>query len=76
MEECPRADYHPVKSRFTVDYDSHYGQKACHVDGCTTLVNDDGSYSYLKHDYKRKVVERVKVVDGIEKEVMYTHNLD
>jgi len=68
--------HHIKETDYSIDYNSHYGQKACYIDGCSVLVNDDGSYSYLKHDYKRKVAERVKVVNGIEKEVIKTYNLE
>jgi len=69
MEECPKCN------NYSVDFDSHYGQKACYTDGCTVLIEDNNSYSYIKQDKNKNIAERIKVVNGIEKEVMYSHKL-
>lgn len=41
MEKCPKC------GKYMVAFDSYRKVKRCHIDGCTTHVYDDGSYSVL-----------------------------
>ncbi|MEK6757860.1 MAG: hypothetical protein AABX88_01910 [Nanoarchaeota archaeon] len=70
MDKCPKC------KEFSVSYDSYRRKNKCIIDGCTAIVIDENTYSYLKHDYERKVAERVKIINGIETEVIKTFNLE
>ncbi len=60
MKKCPKCKH------FSVEYSSHTGTYKCTVDGCTCIVYDASSYSYLKPEPSSNSVSRVKVVQGNE----------
>lgn len=64
MQKCPKCNH------FSVEYNSHAGAYMCTVDGCSCIVYDKKSYSYLKPEPLNKTVSRVKVVEGHEAEVI------
>ncbi len=69
MDRCPKCKRH------TVTYDGYRGVRRCMVDGCTCVVIDHKSYSYLKRDSKQKEIHRVRVVDGVEKGTLKKYQL-
>ncbi len=69
MEKCPRCN------KYSVSYDSSRGENMCLIDGCTTYVIDKDTYSYLKINPVEKTINRIKVVNGIEKEIIKSYKL-
>jgi len=72
MDKCPKCNKH------TVEYDSYRDVNRCLVDGCTAIIinKEENTYSYLKHDYSRGLAERIKVVEGVETEVLKIFKLN
>lgn len=69
MKKCPKCN------KYTVDYDAYRGVNRCMVDGCSCIVIDDDSYSFLKIDSSSKTINRVKVEKGTETAIIKKYNL-
>lgn len=61
MEKCPKC------KRYTISYDSYRKVKRCLADGCSCIIVNKVSYSYLKSDSCSNTINRVKIQDGTEK---------
>lgn len=60
MTKCPRCGH------FTVAYDSYRKITRCYIDGCSCVINKDGSYNYLKIDAKNETTYDINVKGGQE----------
>lgn len=69
MEKCPKC------GRYTIAYDGYRRVHRCMVDGCSCIVLDEESYSCLKQDSATGTVNRVRIVDGVEKDVLKKYQL-
>jgi len=71
MDKCPKC------GMYTIAYDGFRGVTRCLVDGCSCHIINDKSYSILRHDFSRKVVERIVVENGKEtNKVLRTYSLE
>ncbi len=62
--KCPMCDV------YSISYDPYQKVDRCMVDGCTVIIIDENTYSYLRHDPLLDNAERIKVVNDIETEVL------
>jgi hypothetical protein len=69
MKKCPKC------GNFSVDLDSYKGAYVCMIDGCSCVLIDENSYSFLKHDPSTKTVNRVKVEGGHETNIIKKYTL-
>ncbi|MGD0886156.1 MAG: hypothetical protein ABSA46_15025 [Thermodesulfovibrionales bacterium] len=69
MEKCPKCN------RFTLGYDRYRGVLRCMVIGCSCVVIDENSYSYLKPDPSTKTMNRIKVERGNETKVIKKYSM-
>ncbi len=54
MKKCPKCN------NFSVDYDPYRKVEACMMDGCSCIVVNDSTYSYLKRDSSNGKVCRIE----------------
>jgi phage FluMu protein Com len=64
MKKCPKCN------NFSVAFDAYRMVDRCMLDGCSCIVIDTSTYSYLKADPPSKSINRVKVENGAETAVM------
>ncbi len=69
MKKCPTCN------NYTIEYDAYRGVYRCMMVGCSCIVIDDDTYSFLKIDPSAKTINRVKVVNGAETKVIKKYNL-
>lgn len=69
MQKCPRC------KRYSVAYDAYRKVNRCMIDGCSCVVIDDHTYSYLKADSSNNTVNRVKVEEGRETGILKKYSL-
>lgn len=63
MNKCPKC------GNYTIDLDAYRGFERCLMDNCRCIVLDKNTYSYLQINFEKNRFERVKVKNGIEKEI-------
>ncbi len=68
MEKCPKC------GQYSVDYNPYKKSHVCMIDGCSCVVINSNSYSFLKINPTAKTIDRVKVEDEIEIEVVKKYN--
>jgi hypothetical protein len=69
MDRCPKC------KRLTIAYDSYRGVSRCMVDGCSCVVIDANSYSYLKPDLTTRTMNRIKVERGSETKIIKKYSM-
>jgi len=69
MRKCPKCN------NYTVDYDAYRKIYRCMMTGCSCIVLDDNTYSYLKIDPSTKTINRVKVERGTETSIIKKYTL-
>lgn len=69
MQKCPKCNH------YTVEYSSHNSADSCTRDGCSCIVYDSSSYSYLRPDAPSRTISRVKVIRGGEDETIKRYNM-
>ena len=60
MEICPKCH------KYSVEYDSYRKANVCLSDGCSCIIIDSSSYSYIKSDPVSKKISRVQVEGDTE----------
>lgn len=69
MKKCPRCN------KYSVAYDAYRKVNRCMIDGCSCVVIDEHSYSYLKADSSSNTVSRVKIEEGRETSILKKYSL-
>lgn len=69
MKRCPKC------RSFSIDYDPYRGVYMCMVDGCSCVILDETSYSYLKPDPSTRTINRIKVEEGSETTIIKKYNM-
>lgn len=69
MDKCPKCN------QFAVGFDSYRGVTRCMVDGCSCIVIDEHSYSFLKPDPSTRTVDRVQIEHGTQIAVLRKFSL-
>lgn len=69
MKKCPKC------GNFSIDYDTYKGVFRCMIDGCSCIVIDENTYSYLKADPSKKMICRIKVEQGRETKVIKEYSM-
>ena len=65
MTKCPKCGNH------TVGYDSYRRVNRCLVDGCSCVVYNDNTFSYLEHSLNS--IDRVRVKKDGFKEIIKSY---
>lgn len=69
MKRCP------ICKNFSVAFDPSRKAYRCMVAGCSCVVIDEHSYSYLKPDPSSRSISRVKVERGRETKVIKKYSM-
>lgn len=69
MKNCPKC------GNYTVDYDAYRRVYRCIMVGCSCIVLDNNTYSFLKIDSSAKTMNRVKVEKETEISIIKKYNL-
>ena len=69
MKKCPGC------GKLSVDYDSYHKVEKCYIDGCSVRIVDNNSYSVLRADPIQNTMQRIKVKDGVDVEVLKTYRI-
>lgn len=68
MEKCPKC------GKYMVAYDGYRKIKRCHMDGCSTHIYEDGSYSVLEA-ISDKAVVRIKIAPNGDRSILKKYKL-
>lgn len=69
MDKCPRCH------KYTVAYDSYRGVNRCMVDGCSCIVIDENTYSYLRSNPSSRTIDNVKMCNGVEEGIIRKYRM-
>lgn len=69
MEKCPKCN------KYSVAYDAYRKVHRCMIDGCSCVVIDDKTYSYLKADSSDNTINEIKVEEGKETGILKKYSL-
>lgn len=69
MQKCPKCN------RYSVAYDAYRKVNRCMIDGCSCVVIDNTTYSYLKADSSDNTINEVKVEKGRETGILRKYSL-
>jgi len=64
MNRCPKCN------KYSIDYDPYRRVHRCMIDGCSCVIINENSYSILKVDSKNKTINRIKIENGEEVEIL------
>jgi len=71
MDKCPKC------GKYTVSYDGYHRTNRCYEDECSVrIASDNASYTYIRRNYEKKVIEKVEVTIATgEEKVVYEYEM-